>query len=78
MNLFRSEEDARRWSLFDPASEAGFISLPDLLVLFSTESRRHLLDGDYLEHWAGRRWPERRDALHQIGKVNAYWMPVAH
>ena len=51
MNLFRSEEDARRWSLYDPASEDGFIALPDLLVLFSTESRRHLLDGDYLERW---------------------------
>jgi hypothetical protein len=77
MNLFRSEEDARRWSLYDPASEDGFIALPDLLVLFSTESRRHLLDGDYLERWAGRRWPERRDALQRIGKVNSYWMPAA-
>jgi hypothetical protein len=77
MNLFRSEEDARRWSLFDPGSEAGFISLPDLLVLFSTESRRHLLGGDYLERWASRRWPERRDALQQIAKTNPYWMPVA-
>jgi len=77
MNLFRSEEDARRWSLFDPASEAGFIPLLDLLVLFSTESRRHLLDGDYLQSWAGRRWPERRDALQRIGKANTYWMPGA-
>jgi hypothetical protein len=77
MNLFRSEEDIRRWSLFDPASEDGFISLAHLLVLFSTESRRHLLDGDYLERWAGRRWAERRDALQQIGKANPYWMPAA-
>jgi hypothetical protein len=77
MNLFRSEEDARRWSLFDPASEPGFISLLDLLVLFSTESRRHLLDGDYLERWAGQRWPERRDTLQRIGKNNPYWMPAA-
>ncbi|OGL25134.1 MAG: hypothetical protein A3G44_01270 [Candidatus Rokubacteria bacterium RIFCSPLOWO2_12_FULL_73_47] len=76
MNLFRSEGDARRWSLFDPASEDGFISLPDLLVLFSTESRRHLLGGDYLERWAGRRWPERRDALQRIGKAIPYWMPA--
>jgi len=76
MNLFRSEEDVRRWSLFDPASEEGLIALPELLMLFSTESRRHLLDGDYLERWAGRRWSERRDALQQIGKANSYWMPA--
>lgn len=76
MNLFRSEEDARRWSLFDPASEPGFISLRDLLVLFSTESRRHLLDGNYLERWALQRWPERRDALQRIAKTDPYWMPA--
>jgi hypothetical protein len=77
MNLFRSEEHARRWSLFDPASEPGFISLPDLLALFSTESRRHLRDGNYLEGWAGQRWPERGDTLQRIGKNNPYWMPAA-
>ena len=53
MNLFRAEEDIRRWALFDPASADGIISLPDLLRLFGTESRRHLLDGDYLARWAG-------------------------
>jgi hypothetical protein len=77
MNLFRSEEDIRRWALFDPASEDGIITLPDLVLLFSTESRRHLLDGDYLERWVGQRWPERRDMLHRIGKAIPYWMPTA-
>jgi hypothetical protein len=76
MNLFRSEEDIRRWALFDPSSEAGTVRLSDLLVLYSTESRRHLLDGDYLERWAGQRWPERRAALQQIGKAIPYWMPA--
>jgi hypothetical protein len=77
MNLFRSEEHIRRWALFDPASEPGIIALSDLAVLFSTESRRHLLDGDYLERWAGKRWPERREALQRIGKAIPYWMPAA-
>jgi hypothetical protein len=76
MNLFRSEEDVRRWPLFDPASGEGIIGLADLLVLFGTESRRHLLDGDYLERWADRRWPERREALQSIGKATPYWMPA--
>ena len=48
MNLFRSEEHARRWSQFEPRSEQGFISLAELAGFFGTESRRHMLDGDYL------------------------------
>ena len=35
------------------------------------------MDGDYLERWAGQRWPERRDALQRIGKANPYWMPAS-
>lgn len=77
MNLFRSEEDIRRWRLFDRDSQDGIITLSDLLVLFGTESRRHLLDGDYLERWAGQRWSERREALQRIGKAVPYWMPGA-
>ncbi|MBI2320979.1 MAG: hypothetical protein HYU88_02515 [Chloroflexi bacterium] len=76
MNLFRSEEHIRRWALFDPASEEGIISLSDALVLYSTESRRHMLDGDYLSRWGARRWPERREALARIGKAVPYWLPV--
>ena len=38
MNLFRSEEHARRWEQFRPESEEGFISLPDLVGFFGTES----------------------------------------
>lgn len=76
MNLFRSEEHVRRWASFDPASEDGIIALSDLSVLFSTESRRHLLDGDYLERWAGQRWPERREALARVGKAIPYWLPA--
>jgi hypothetical protein len=76
MNLFRSEEHIRRWEQFDPASEDGIIALPDLWALYETESRRHLLDGDYLERWAPQRWPERREALQRIDKASPYWLPA--
>ena len=46
MNLFRSEEHARRWSQFSPRAEEGFITLPQLAGFFGTESRRHMLDRD--------------------------------
>jgi len=74
MNLFRSEEHARRWPEFQPRSEEGFISLPDLVGFFGTESRRHMLDGDYLSRWYPRRAAERRAHLERIGKAAPFWL----
>jgi ABC-type cobalamin transport system ATPase subunit len=74
MNLFRSEEHARRWSRFEPRSEDGFISLAELAGLFGTESRGHMLDGDYLSSWYPRRAAERRAYLERIGKTSPFWM----
>jgi hypothetical protein len=74
MNLFRSEEHARRWGQFEPRSEQGFISLTDLADFFGTESRRHMLDADYLSSWYPRRAAERRAFLERIGKTSPFWM----
>ena len=74
MNLFRSEEHARRWSQFEPRSEQGFISLTDLADFFVTESLRHMLDPDYLSSWYPRRAAERRAYLERIGKTSPFWM----
>jgi hypothetical protein len=74
MNLFRSEEHARRWAQFRPDSEEGFISLPDLAGFFGTESRRHMLDADYLSRWFPRRGAERLEYLARIGKSSPFWL----
>ena len=74
MNLFRSEEHARRWAQFNPASEEAFISLPDLAGFFGTESRRHMLDADYLSAWYPRRATERPEYLRSIGKTSPFWL----
>jgi len=74
MNLFRSEEHARRWAQFNPASEVGFISLPELAGFFGTETRRHMLDGDYLSAWFPKRAAERREYLTRIGKTSPFWL----
>jgi hypothetical protein len=76
MNLFRSEEHARRWPQFNPASEAqrGFIPLPDLATFFGTESRRHMLEPNYLSAWYPRRAAERRDVLERLGRTVPFWM----
>ena len=76
MNLFRSEDHARRWEQFNRASEEGlgFIRLDDLVDLFGTESRRHMLDADYLSAWYPRRGAERRAVLERAGKTTPFWM----
>ena len=74
MNLFRSEDHARRWEQFRPESEEGFIALPDLAGFFGTESRQHMLDADYLSRWYPRRAAERREYLARIGKASPFWL----
>jgi hypothetical protein len=74
MNLFRAEEHARRWPQFQSRAEEGFISLADLAGFFGTETRRHMLDGDYLSVWYPRRAAERRAYLERIGKATPFWM----
>jgi len=74
MNLFRSEGHARRWEQYRPESEEGFISLPELAGFFGTESRRHMLDADYLSRWFPVRATERREYLTRIGKASPFWL----
>ena len=74
MNLFRSEEHARRWAQFNPAAEQGFISLTDLVGMFGTQTRQHMLDADYLSAWYPQRAAERRDYLARIGKATPFWL----
>jgi hypothetical protein len=74
MNLFRSEEHARRWPVFQARAEEGFIALADLAGFFGTESRRHMLDADYLSVWYPRRAAERRAHLEGIGKTTPFWL----
>ena len=76
MNLFRSEEHARRWTQFNPRSEeeGGFITLVDLAGFFATESRHHMLEPDYLSAWYPQRAAERRAYLERIGKTTPFWL----
>jgi len=74
MNLFRSEEHARRWPLFNPRAEEGFISLAELAAFFGTETRHHMLDADYLSAWFPKRAAERRAFLERIGKATPFWL----
>jgi hypothetical protein len=74
MNLFRSEEDARKWAGFKPGTEEGILSLTELAKLFSGDLFKRRLDTDYVSHY--------REyiggfvaAMSEIGKARPFWSP---
>ena len=72
MNLFRSEEHIRNWAGFDPATEEGIISLPDLVKLFSGNYFRRRLDLDWVSR--SREYGREMVAIFaQIGKTGPFW-----
>ncbi len=73
MNLFRSEEHARNWTQFNPDAADGIMTLADEVALFSSEARKHTLDGDYLSNWQPRRRGERAEVLRRLGKTSPFW-----
>jgi hypothetical protein len=48
MVFFRSEEHLRNWAQFDPNTEGGIISLPDVVKLFSGSFFTRRMDKDYV------------------------------
>jgi hypothetical protein len=51
MNLFRSEEDARRWAQFDPAWEANLRPVAAWIERFAGEMFRARSRRDYISWW---------------------------
>ena len=72
MNLFRSEEHVRSWSLYDPESADGIMSLADYATLFGTSRFRRRLEPDYLLRWP-QMMPEWVATLEGLGKTEPFW-----
>lgn len=73
MNLFRSEEDIRSWSRFDPRAEEGIIALHDGLKLMSGRYFRNRLDTDWVSHKESYSL-ELSAAVKEIGKTGPFWV----
>ena len=73
MNLFRSEEHVGAWAHYDPDSAEGIMSLADLVEMYSVESMKHMLDGDYLSRWQPLRGQEREEVMDRLGVTSSYW-----
>ncbi|UCH87545.1 MAG: hypothetical protein JSU97_03955 [Dehalococcoidia bacterium] len=74
MNLFRSEEHVRNWSLYDPESTDGTMPLADYVTLFSTSLFRERLQPDYLLRLP-QFFPELMATLAKLGKAVPFWSP---
>jgi hypothetical protein len=72
MNLFRSEEHVRNWSLYDPESADGIMPLADYATLFSTSLFRERLQPDYLLRLS-QFLPEWMATLAKLGKTGPFW-----
>jgi hypothetical protein len=73
MNLFRSEEHVKRWSLFEPASEDLIMPVTDWAQVFGGPMHARRLDADYMYH-AQEYLAIYHDALRQRGKETSFWM----
>jgi hypothetical protein len=72
MNLFRSEEHVRNWSLYDAGSADGMMSLQDYATLFGGGLFRERLSPDYV-----LRVPQLVGGwiatLAKLGKTGPFW-----
>ncbi len=72
MNLFRSEEHVRNWSLYDSESADGTMPLADYATLFSAGLFRERLQPDYVMRLP-QLMPEWVTTLVKLGKTGPFW-----
>ncbi len=75
MNLFRSEEDVRAWSGFQPDTEEAVMPLADYARLWGLENYRARLWNDYISRM-GELQGERWELLERMGRrKTSFWDP---
>ncbi len=72
MNLFRSEEHVRRWTLFDPASEDGIRPIAEFAGLFGLAMFRERYALDYVQRLPALR-QARMAAAAEFAKGSSFW-----
>ncbi len=72
MNLFRSEEHIKNWSLYDPVSEDAIMPLAEWALAFSGPLTRNRLEPDYLSRVQEYK-AELFLILQNLGKTGPFW-----
>ena len=74
MNLFRSEEHVKNWSLYDSVSAESIMPLPNWATAFSGPLMRNRLQPDYLSR-VNEYASEMVLSLKKLGKAGPFWIP---
>jgi hypothetical protein len=74
MNLFRSEEHVKHWSLYDSVSAESVMPLSSWALAFSGPLFRNRLKPDYLSR-VKEYASEMVLSLKKLGKAGPFWTP---
>lgn len=74
MNLFRSKEDALKWSGFVAGTEAGVLSLAQAAAVMSTPRHSARLNGSYVSS-SPDFTPRFVEKLMEVTGGSQYWDP---
>jgi hypothetical protein len=74
MNLFRSEEHVKNWSLYDSVSAESIMPLPNWAAAFSGPLMKNRLQPDYLSR-VNEYASEMVLSLKKLGKAGPFWIP---
>lgn len=74
MNLFRSEEHVKNWSVYDSASAESIMPLSDWASVFGGYLCRNRLQPDYVSR-VNEYASELLLSLKKLGKAGYFWTP---
>ena len=74
MNLFRSEEHVKNWSVYDSASAESIMPLSDWASVFGGLLCRNRLQPDYVSR-VNEYASELLLSLKKLGKAGSFWTP---
>jgi hypothetical protein len=74
MNLFRSEEHVKSWTLYDSVSAESIMPLSNWAHTFSGPLLKNRLEPDYLAHVKDYA-AEMFAYLKKLGKAGPFWTP---
>ena len=72
MNIFRSEDHVKNWSLYNPISEESIMPVEDWSMVLSGPLFRNRLDSDILER-TSEYWEDFLERLATFGRTGDFW-----
>lgn len=73
MNLFRSEDHVKEWSLYDPKSEESIMPVVDWAYVMGNKLFSRRLDSDYLDS-VDRYFKDWYERLAELGRKGSFWI----